>query len=99
MPHELVCCKCGGSLSALSLPLSRRDVCPSCGVDLHVCRMCMDFDPNVADQCREPTADTVYDKQRANFCDHYRPKAQAWQGQDGSEVDAARAALDKLFGK
>ena len=99
MPHELVCWKCGGSLSALSLPLSRRDVCTSCGVDLHVCRMCMDFDPNVADQCREPTADTVYDKQRANFCDHYRPKAQAWQGQDGSEVDAARAALDKLFGK
>lgn len=99
MPHELVCWKCGGSLSALSLPFGRRDACPSCGSELHVCRMCTEFDTSVADQCREPTADTVYEKQRANFCDHFRPKAQAWQAQDRSEADAARAALDQLFGK
>jgi hypothetical protein len=61
--------------------------------------MCVEFDPAVADQCREPIADTVNQKDRANFCDHFRPKANAWQGQDGSQAEAARAELEKLFGK
>lgn len=99
MPHELICWKCGKSLATLSLPFGRRDTCLGCRAELHVCRMCIEFDPNVADQCREPTADTVHDKERANFCDHYRPRAEAWQGQSHSAAEAARAELDKLFGK
>lgn len=99
MSHNLICWQCGNTLATLSLPFGRRDTCPKCRAELHVCRMCVDFDPRVADQCREPTADTVNEKNRANFCDHYRPRADAWQAQDRSEVDAARAALDQLFGK
>jgi hypothetical protein len=42
----------------------------------------------------------VRDKERANFCDHYRPVAGAFKGgSPGATADAARAALDKLFGK
>lgn len=99
MTHDLICWKCGHSLAVRTLPLSRRDDCPACRAELHVCRMCVEFDPTVADQCREPTADTVNQKDRANFCDHFRPKANAWQGQDVSQAEAARAELEKLFGK
>jgi hypothetical protein len=99
MAHDLVCWKCGASLSQLSLPLMRRDECPACRAELHVCRMCGDFDSAVAKQCREPTAEEVSDKTRANFCGHFAPRPGAYTATDNSAAAAARAALDKLFAK
>jgi hypothetical protein len=40
----------------------------------------------------------VRDKTAANFCDHFRPKVGAYVAPTG-EADAARAALEALFGK
>jgi hypothetical protein len=98
MSHDLVCWKCGASLSALSLPLMRRDECPKCRAELHVCRMCTDFDESVAKRCREPTADEVHDKEHANFCGFYAPRAAAYKPRDSDAAEQARQALDKLFG-
>ena len=99
MSHDLVCWKCGASLAHLSLPLSRRDECAKCRAELHVCRMCVDYDPRVATQCREPTAEEVSDKTHANFCDHFKPRAASWTAPDTAQVDQARAELEKLFGR
>jgi hypothetical protein len=33
MSHSLVCWRCGASLSALSLPLRRLDVCKACNAE------------------------------------------------------------------
>lgn len=99
MPHDLSCWKCGASLAALSLPLRRLDECPACRAELHVCRLCVDYEPRVAKHCREPTAEEVRDKTRANFCDHFKPRAGAYVAPDTAGVDAARAELDRLFGK
>jgi len=92
----LVCWKCGASLGHLSLPLRRLEECKACGAELHACRLCEFHDPGVAKACREPVAEEVKDKSRANFCDYFRPRAGAWQG--GGGQDAARAALESLFG-
>jgi hypothetical protein len=54
---------------------------------------------SVAKQCREPTAEEVRDKERANFCDHFKPRAGAWTPANTAAVDAARAELERLFGK
>ncbi|MFZ0501117.1 MAG: hypothetical protein WAU49_03855 [Steroidobacteraceae bacterium] len=103
MPHarpaELVCWKCGASLAALTLPLRRLEECPQCRSELHVCRMCADYDTSVAKHCREPTAEEVYEKARANFCDFFEPRPDAYTAPNTSAADRARAALDKLFGK
>ena len=99
MSHDLVCWKCGASLAALSLPLRRLDECPKCRAELHVCRMCVDYDTRVAKHCREPTAEEVREKDRANFCDHFKPRPGAYQARDASAADRARAELEKLFGK
>jgi hypothetical protein len=61
--------------------------------------MCVDYDPRVGNQCREPTADPVSDKTRANFCGHFKPKAGAFVAANTSEIDKAKAELEKLFGK
>lgn len=94
----LVCWKCGASLAAEPLPLARVSECPSCNADLHVCRLCEFYDTAVAKSCREPVADEVLNKERANFCDYFQPCPDAWTAPDAQPEQAARNALDALFG-
>ena len=98
MAHNVRCYRCGESLAALSLPLSRQDECPSCRNYLHVCRMCVHFDPRVPRQCREDGADEVKDKDKLNFCDWFRASESAFDPDRKQDEDAARAALEALFG-
>ena len=99
MAHDLVCWKCGATLASLSLPLRRLDVCPDCRAELHACRLCVDYDRAVAKHCREPTAEEVRDKEHANFCDHFKPRPGAYVPADTAAIDAAKAELERLFGK
>jgi ribosome-binding protein aMBF1 (putative translation factor) len=87
------------ALAALSLPLRRLDECPKCRAELHVCRMCVDYTTSVAKHCREPTAEEVRDKTSANFCDHVKPRSNAYTPPNTAAVSEAQAALAKLFGK
>ena len=100
MPSEqgLVCWKCGASLETLSLPMRRLEVCPECDSELHVCRMCRFYDPNSIDQCSEEGAEEVREKERANFCDYYKPRPGAYQVRDTSQADVAKDTLNILFG-
>ena len=96
--HNLACFRCGESLQALSLPLSRRDLCPQCSAELHVCRMCAHFDRGAPGQCREDDAEDVTEKERANFCDWFTASGDAFDPSRRAEADAATEALQALFG-
>ncbi len=96
-PAELSCWKCGASLAELTLPLRRLEECLACGAELHVCRLCEFYDTSVAKSCREPVAEEVKDKTRANFCDYFRPRPGAYVTA-GDEAERARAELEALFG-
>ncbi len=98
MSHNIACYRCGTSLAALSLPLSRQDACPECSVHLHVCRMCQNYDPAVPRQCREDDAEDVFEKERLNFCDWFAPSERAFDPTHKADADQARQALDALFG-
>lgn len=98
MSNNLACYRCGADLAPLSLPLSRRDQCPACSADLHVCKMCISFDANVPRQCREDGAEDVKEKERPNFCDWFKPSPNAFDPDRKSASDAAAAALEALFG-
>jgi hypothetical protein len=41
----------------------------------------------------------VNDKTHANFCDHFKPRPGAYTPPNTAEVNAAKSALDQLFGK
>jgi hypothetical protein len=97
MSHTIACYRCGASLAAFSLPLSRQDQCPGCGADLHVCKMCRYFDERVPRKCREDGAEDVTEKERPNFCDWFKPSDSAFDAGRKAEEDQARAALDALF--
>ena len=49
--------------------------------------MCVDYDTRVAKHCREPTADEVSDKTRANFCDHFKPRPGAYTAPNTAEIN------------
>jgi len=95
----LHCYKCGESLEALSLPLSRLDECPSCTVYLHCCRMCRFFDPGVAEQCTEDDAEEVREKMRTNFCDYFKPGYDAFDLASAATENRAKNSLGALFGE
>lgn len=98
MTEELKCHRCGDSLAALSLPLSRRDECPGCRASLYVCRMCRFFDPAVPKQCREDDAEEVLDKYKVNFCEWFKPSADAFDPGRARQAARAEAELASLFG-
>lgn len=98
MSEELVCWHCGHALDGLPLPLPRLAECPGCRSELHVCRLCSFFDPTVSQACREPVADEVKDKERANFCGYFQPRPNAYVASDGGQEARAQAELAALFG-
>ena len=98
MPTDIACYRCGASLASLSLPLSRQDACPSCSVYLHVCRMCVSFDQNVAAQCREDDAEAVSEKEHANFCEWFLPASNSFDAKRATADQQSRDQLEALFG-
>ena len=99
MTQAFVCWRCGASLAELSLPFRRLDVCKTCNAELHVCKMCVEYDIAFAKHCREPTAEEERNKDEANFCGHFRPKRGAYVTKDSLEVVRSKSALDDLFKK
>lgn len=99
MSHDLKCYRCGTSLAALTLPLSRRDACPECAASLHNCRMCLHFDAAVPKQCREDDAEEVTDKDTVNFCEWFAPNPAAFDPVKAGKAARARSQLAALFGE
>jgi hypothetical protein len=60
--------------------------------------MCRFYDVSVAESCREPVADTVFDKQRANFCGYLELTNQAHEQAANELVVTATEGLNALFG-
>jgi len=77
--------------------IGRTDTCPHCDADLHCCRNCRFYDAGSYNQCREPQADRVVDKESANFCDCFSC-AERSAGAAGGAA-AKRNPLDGLFKK
>jgi hypothetical protein len=95
---SLVCWNCGASLDEVPTPLSRYAECLSCRTELHVCRMCRFYDVTVAQSCKEPMAEEVKDKARANFCELFQPRADAYQPDTPTGDASSEATLAALFG-
>lgn len=96
---ELQCWKCGSPLKGIILPFSKYEECSVCNADQHACRMCREYDNSVANSCQEERADFVLEKDKANFCDFFKPRPNAYQRKDEAAALATRAKLAALFGK
>jgi len=79
--------------------IGRRDICPHCRADLTCCLNCSFYDRAASKQCREPMAELVKDKARANFCDYFVFAETCGAAGAAADADRARTALDELFKK
>jgi hypothetical protein len=91
---------CGGCGTAIELGsgerIGFRDVCPRCDGDLHACRNCAHHDPGAYNECREPNAERVSDRERANRCEWFAPRTDV-SGTQRDPKAGAKSALDALF--
>ncbi len=92
-----ICHVCKHELS-LGRTIGRRDECPFCRTDLHCCLNCTLYDRNAPKQCREPVAELVREKERANYCDYF-VFAELRASSGMAEREHARKTLDDLFKK
>jgi hypothetical protein len=93
-----VCWKCGAALRGVPLPLSRTAECPACKAELHACRMCQYYDARTTRQCTEIRAEEIIKKDQANYCDWFKPRANAFDARAQVKAGAAKVKLDGLFG-
>jgi len=100
------CYKCGTAIELEKV--SRRDECPSCGADLRVCLNCSFYAQSKANECAEPQAEPVKQKEKANYCDffrfkegvtrHHRPGEPAAEQKKSGKLEAERL-WNELFKK
>lgn len=98
MDCVVTCFSCG-TKTAFAGTVSREATCETCRAYLHCCRNCRFYDTAAYNECREPMAERVVDKEAANFCDYFVPVADSEPARIAGAGTGAKEALDKLFKK
>lgn len=93
---EVRCYHCGEILR-FQERIGLREECPKCRNDVHVCKNCDFYDPTAYNECREPQAEVVREKDRANYCDYF--VAGKGKGGKGPTKDDLLSAAEALFKK
>lgn len=91
---KVICHQCKKEVPILGV-VGRREECPFCRADLHVCMNCAHYDTKAYNECREPQADRVLEKDRGNFCDFFSPGNGLSGEQQKVDLLAAAEALFK----
>lgn len=92
------CHACRKELS-LGREVGRTDECPHCRADLRCCLNCKFYDRSAPKQCREPIAELVREKDKANYCDLFVFSETGTAGSPVPDTEITRKALDDLFKK
>ena len=100
MSGRVSCHACSADLE-FDDPIGRTALCPRCSSDLRCCLNCRFHDISSYNDCAEPMAERVMEKDRANFCDYFSPGGSAGIGittlQSASK--SGLSELEKLFRK
>lgn len=113
--QNLVASRCFNCAVALPRDVDFKSNCPKCGVALHCCKQCINFDSSTRFQCLKPIPVRIPAKDQANTCELFSPRVTvardalpagpAAKASQPSVVAAprnandARAAFDSLFKK
>jgi hypothetical protein len=95
-PTIPVCFSCSTELHLPHGPVGRSATCDACGADVRCCLNCTFYDTSCYNECREPVAERVVNKDRGNFCDFFRLRI-GKAVDDTSEKESALKKLDDLF--
>ncbi len=79
------------------MPLSTYAACRTCRASLHVCRLCQFDNSTLRSDCNEPRAESVSDREKANFCDWFKPPIGVSVPERPDQPDDEREHLASLF--
>ena len=66
----MYCWKCANE-SEITEKAGRSETCPHCQSYLHCCYNCKFYDKFAHNECKEPQAEWVKEKDMGNFCDYF----------------------------
>jgi hypothetical protein len=66
--------RCFNCSATLGPGVDFRGNCPKCGVALHCCKQCSNFEPSTRFQCLKPIPARIAVKDQANECELFRPR-------------------------
>lgn len=94
---SVTCHKCSAEIILeTGKDIARSEECTSCYASIRCCLMCEFYDTKSYNECKEPTAERVIDKEKANFCDFF--KLAGSRSNDNSKDDLL-AKANALFKK
>lgn len=91
------CWFCGTEAPA-GVRISRDMICAKCKQSLKCCKNCSFYDPAAHNQCRDPAAEWVRDKELANFCEFFQFSERTNASRASTKEDP-RGKFDSLFKK
>ena len=92
----ILCYKCQTELKDFEEGhrVGRDEDCPHCKTSLRCCKMCLFYDPNSYNECKEPVAQRIVEKEKANFCDYFKLGS---VNNNNSSTDKLLEEANKLF--
>lgn len=100
MPDVTVICHACRRSAEYESVVGRGDECDGCGADLRVCLNCAFYDASAYNECGEPSAERVLEKDKGNFCDFFRAAdGRAHGAASAGGNNSVNSELDELFGK
>lgn len=95
---SVICHKCNKDTGLnLGAKIPRRELCDCCSADIRCCKMCKYYDRSAYNECAEPSAERIVEKESGNFCDFFELAGAS--GGAGKEKNDLLAAADALFKK
>jgi len=96
----IICHNCGKSFELDGKSsISRKEECPHCSADIHCCLMCRFYSQSSYNECTEPVAERITEKEKANFCDYFSISSgdgiQSTKNSRNQQLEAAAALFKK----
>jgi hypothetical protein len=93
---SVTCFKCG-KLNTFPERVGFRAECEFCKSDARVCKNCRFYDVKAYNECREPSAEVVLEKERSNRCEYFQASSAEKAGKN--PADELLSAAEALFKK
>ena len=94
--EKVKCAACGAAVPA---NIGNESCCPKCNADLHICRVCVSFDPGARFECRKPVTQRIANKGARNTCELFGVRTVVERETSSGAPTDARQAFLNLFKK
>ncbi len=89
-----LCFKCGSEFTGKP---ARGDDCQKCGQALRCCKNCERYNPSAYNECSDPSAERIVDKEKGNFCDLFLANTKTTTGAKATSKSETMQRLEELF--